>query len=89
MVDLPPSCRNYLRGSCYSILVHAGRAAVDSIYSVTQLRIEDHKRQHICVGTQGAIAVDTFLEGVLLNEEERRDVAGRLREKIRKKFGKR
>lgn len=33
--------------------------------------------------------MDAFLEGVLMSEEERRDTAGKLREKIRKKFGKR
>ena len=38
---------------------------------------------------QGAIGVDGFLEGVLMSDEERRETARKLREKIKKKFGKR
>jgi len=38
---------------------------------------------------KGAISVDDFLEGVLMNEEEMREITGKLRDKIRKKFGKR
>eukprot|EP00904_Undaria_pinnatifida_P002651 jgi/Undpi1/12387/HiC_scaffold_5.g02059.m1 len=40
-------------------------------------------------GVQGAIGVDGFLEGVLMSDEERRETARKLREKIKKKFGKR
>ncbi|CAM9910415.1 unnamed protein product, partial [Ascophyllum nodosum] len=40
-------------------------------------------------GFQGGLSVDEFLEGVLMSEEERRETAGKLRDKIRRKFGKR
>lgn len=33
--------------------------------------------------------MDAFLEGNLMSEEERREAAGKLRAKIKKKFGKR
>ncbi|CAM9842756.1 unnamed protein product [Pylaiella littoralis] len=40
-------------------------------------------------GVQEGISVDAFLEGCLMSDEERRETAGKLRAKIKKKFGKR
>lgn len=38
---------------------------------------------------QKGISADAFLEGNLMSEDERRETAGKLRAKIKKKFGKR